>query len=263
MPLKLGPDTLSIDNAKLPFAEQIEFFKSKAGLQVGTDYFDDVEPSFHRRGFMVAGAQKAGLLSDLYDATLEVIEQGQSIDWFRKRFDSIVETHGWAHRGAPGIRAATIYDTNMATSYARGRDIQLADPELRAARPYLQYNIGQAENHRPLHVAWNGLTLRFDDPWWDAHRPVKAWRCHCWVRAVAEPTPGKDSAPPESFYEHIDRRGETHTLPAGVDYGFETGKGWQPEPKNYPPPIAKALEKELKAVAAEPAAEWRPAATTK
>jgi hypothetical protein len=255
MPLKLGPDTLSIDNAKLPFAEQIEFFKSKAGLKVGTDYFDDVEPGFHRRGFMVAGAQKAALLSDLYDATLEVIEQGQSIDWFRKRFDAIVETHGWAHRGAPGIRAATIYDMNMASSYARGRYEQLMDPELLAVRPYWRYELGQAENHRPLHASWAGLTLRYDDPWWQVHRPVRAWRCHCWVSAVAEPTPGKDSAPPDTFYQVTDRHGEIHTLPAGVDYGCEAGENWKPDPKNYADPIAKALEDELTKVATEPPAE--------
>jgi uncharacterized protein with gpF-like domain len=243
--LETGPETTSITNAKLPFAEQIAFFRGKEGVNVGTDYFDDVLPTFHERGWMVAGAQKAGLLSDLYDAMAEVIEEGQSIEWFRKRFEQLVETHGWVHRGKPGVRAATIYDTNMSTSYARGRDVQLADPDLRAARPYLEYNVGQAEHHRPLHLSWAGLTLRYDDPWWEAHRPVKAWRCHCWVRAVAAPTPGKDAAPAETYYEHTDRHGEVHTLPAGVDYGFEAGKPWEPDPAQYPKPIAKALQEEL------------------
>ena len=244
MALIATPDTLSIDNAKLPFAEQIAFFRSKAGLHIPTEHYDDISAAEHQRAFAVAQAMRADVLADLYAAVEEAIAEGQSIDWFRQQFDEIAATRKWQYKGAPGWRALTIYQTNMLTSYARGRDAQLADPDLRAERPWLEYNIGPAEHHREMHKSWAGMTLRYDDPWIEVHRPVKAYGCHCWLRAVRKPTPGRDVAPPDKLYEVVDRHGEVHTLPVGVDYGFHGGD-YAPDPKNYPAPIGKALEQAL------------------
>lgn len=246
MALNASAETLSIDNARLPFAEQIAFFVGKKGLHLPSEHYDDIQAEEHERAFAVANAQKADLLADFYTAVEEFIVEGQSIQWFREQFDEIVKSHGWGHTGDAAFRTRTIYETNMLTSYAKGRDAQLADPDLRAARPFLEYNIGPAEHHRPLHVSWAGLTLHFDDPWIEAHRPVKAWGCHCWLRAVAEPTPGRSSAPKEHFYEHEDRWGETHRIPAGVDYGFHRSGDWQPDMRDYPAPIAADLKAALK-----------------
>jgi uncharacterized protein with gpF-like domain len=245
MPLIASPETLSLDNAKLPFEEQIAFFKGKAGLHIPTQHFDDIATEEHEHAFVVANAQKADLLADFYHAVETAIADGQSIDWFRKQFDAIQAKHGWVHTGDASFRTRTIYDTNMTTSYARGRDAQLADPDLRAVRPYLEYNIGPAEHHRVIHQSWAGTTLRYDDPWIEAHRPVKAWGCHCWLRAVRNPTPGRDTAPKESTYEVTDRHGVPHTIPMGVDYGFHTD-GWKPDLRDYPKPIAADLKAALK-----------------
>jgi uncharacterized protein with gpF-like domain len=237
--------TASIDHAQLPFEEQIAFFRGKEGVNLPTDHFDDVESDIHERAFVIAGARKADLLTDFYNDVLAAITSGKSIDWFRDQFNAIAEKHGWVYKGSASFRTRTIYETNMLTSYARGRDAQLADPELRAARPYLEYNLGAAEHHRLLHASWAGLTLRYDDPWIEAHRPVKAWGCHCYLRAVAEPTPGRDVAPKESTYEYTDRHGDTHTIPAGVDYGFHKSGEWTPDYRNYPPAIAEALRADV------------------
>ena len=244
MPLIASPETLSIDNAKLPFAEQIAFFRGKKGLKIPTEHFDDIETDEHQRAFVVAQAQKADMLTDFYNAVDEAITEGQSIDWFRSQFDDIVKKNGWVYNGSASFRTRTIYETNMLTSYARGRDAQLADPDLRAARPYLEYNLGAAEHHRPVHVSYAGITLPYDDPWIAVHRPVCAWGCHCWLRAVANPTPGKDKAPRESSYEYTDRWGEIHAIPVGVDYGFH--HDFKPDKRDYPTPIGKALDQAIK-----------------
>ena len=91
MPLIASPETLSIDNAKLPFAEQIAFFRGKKGLKIPTEHFDDIETDEHQRAFVVAQAQKADMLTDFYNAVDEAITEGQSIDWFRSQFDDIVK----------------------------------------------------------------------------------------------------------------------------------------------------------------------------
>ncbi|SMF94312.1 Phage Mu protein F like protein [Methylomagnum ishizawai] len=247
MALNADAETLSIDNARLPFAEQIDFFRKKRGNYIPTEHFDDVEAEVHERAFVVANGKAADLLADFHGSVLAAMEDGQGIDWFRQEFDKIAAKHGWAYNGSASFRTRTIYETNMLTSYARGRDAQLADPDLRAARPYLKYNIGPAENHRPLHVSWNGLTLRHDDPWIETHRPVKAYGCHCYLSAVAEPTPGRDKAPKESTYTYTDREGRDHIIPAGVDYGFQkSGDGpWKPDYRAYPEGIGKALEQAI------------------
>ena len=245
MALNISPEALSIDNAKLPFAEQIIFFKGKAGLHLPTQHFDDIETEAHERAFVVAQATKADLLADFYEAVSSAIADGNGIEWFRSQFDEIAEKHGWVYNGSASFRTRTIYETNMLTSYARGRDAQLADPELRKDRPFLEYMLGAAENHRPLHMSWAGLTLLADDPWIEAHRPVKAWGCHCWLRAVAAPTMGRDKAPKEQTYDYADRHGELHHIPVGVDYGFHTTGDWQPDPKDYPGQIGHDLKAAL------------------
>lgn len=45
---------------------------------------------------------------------------------------------------------------------------QMADPELRKRRPYGVYRHGDA-HPRPQHLAWNGIALPLDDPWWESH----------------------------------------------------------------------------------------------
>ena len=48
-----------------PFTEQVAFFRNKMGNRVPTQAWDDLTGAEHDRAFMVAGAVKADLLSDL------------------------------------------------------------------------------------------------------------------------------------------------------------------------------------------------------
>ncbi|MFM8332126.1 MAG: phage minor head protein [Candidatus Methylumidiphilus sp.] len=246
MPININPGDLSVDNAKLPFREQIDFFLGKEGLKLPTEYWDDIKGEEHDTAFVVAGAQKADLLSDFYDAVLEAIDEGQTLAWFQKEFDHIVARHGWEHNGAADWRARIIYQTNLSVSYAKGRDEQLADPDLRAALPFCTYHLGNSLHHRAEHAAWDGLTLPWDHPFWALHDPVKAWGCNCWKSAAAGPVEGKSTAPREQYYEHVDRWGEVHTLPKGVDYGWDrSGSKWKPDLRKYPEPIAKSLKSDI------------------
>ncbi|BBL70337.1 phage minor head protein [Methylogaea oryzae] len=229
MPLKLGQDGAGF-NARgdgpfnLPFQEQIAFFQQK--LDLPTRHYDDILQAQHDRSFVVAGAMKADLLADLRGAVDRAISEGKSIQWFREQFDGIVEKHGWAYKGERDWRTRVIYKTNMSASYAAGRWAQLNDPDLLKSRPYWKYVHNDTVTHpRPLHVAWSGLTLRHDDPWWLAHFPPCGWGCRCRVTAVAESTPGRDTAPDDGTWEKVDRWGEVHSIPRGVDYGWDYAPG--------------------------------------
>ncbi|AUB81444.1 phage minor head protein [Candidatus Thiodictyon syntrophicum] len=171
----------------LPFAEQIAFFKAK--LNLPTEHWDDLLGAAHDRAFVVAGATKADLIADLNTAVLKGIEQGTTLAEFARDFDALVEKHGWTGWTGEGSaagrawRTEVIYSTNLRTSYAAGRWAQIQAGK--ADRPYLLYRHSDGVlDPRPEHLAWDGLALPVDDPFWQTHYPPNGWGCQCRVFAV-------------------------------------------------------------------------------
>jgi hypothetical protein len=217
----LESDTLSI---KLPFEEQIAFFKQK--LNLPSAKWDDVLNAAHDRAFMVAGAMGADLLSDLRAAVDAAVEDGESLQQFRKRFWVAVESanwRGWTGDESPDRRrwrTRLIYTTNLNSSYAAGREVQLNDPELLELRPYWTYlHADGIENPRPPHVAWHGLTLHYTHEFWRAHSPPNGWGCHCRKKASSK-----------KQYEEAVRqgRGPEAAPPAGDVRGIDEGFRYSP-----------------------------------
>lgn len=235
-----------ITNVLLPFAEQIAFFKGK--LNLPTEKWDDILTTAHDQAFVVAGAQNADMLQDLRDAVDGAISEGQSIQKFRESFDAIVEKYGWSYTGARDWRTRVIYRTNMSTSYAAGRNRQMQRFE------FWQYKHNDSAAHpRPLHQSWDGLVLPKSDPWWQTHFPPNGWGCGC--RAVAM-TPGearaagKTVAPDDGTYTKTGSDGTVHTIPRGIDYGFDyapgaPGNAWEPDYGRYAPELADALRQHV------------------
>jgi hypothetical protein len=111
------------------------------------------------------------------------------------------------------------------------------------------YRVGNSQRHRQEHLAWEGLILPKDDPWWNSHYPPNGWGCKCWTMAVSEErkqrleksgitvppsvdgTPGytaavQTKAPPvtyKTFYN--ERKGTVERVPAGVDPAFNWNVG--------------------------------------
>lgn len=235
MPLKLSPTQIAF-NARgdgtfsLPFQEQIDFFRQK--LNLPTEQYDDILGAAHDRAFVVAGAMKADLLNDLRGAVDKAIADGKSIQWFRKEFAGIVQQHGWqgwtGSDTKPGRdwRTRVIYSTNLSASYAAGRYAQLTHPDLLQSRPYWEYvHNDTVRNPREIHKKWDGTVLRYDDPWWQTHFGPNGYGCQCGVRAVTGDKYKGLPAPDDGTYEKIDRNGEVHTLPKGVDYGWDYAPG--------------------------------------
>ena len=77
------------------FPEQVAYFRQKLGNLVPTQFWDDMLAADHDTGFMVAGAMKADLLTDLAAAVDKAITEGRGIEDFRRDFKAIVAKHGW------------------------------------------------------------------------------------------------------------------------------------------------------------------------
>lgn len=226
-----------------PFPEQIAFFRQKLGNLVPTHAWDDIEAEAHDQAFMVAGAAKADLLTDLATAMDKAISQGRGIEEFRKDFKSIVATNGWTGWTGEGSikgeawRVKTIYRTNSYTSYAAGRHAQLLDGNF----AYWIYRHGESKEPRPQHLSWNGVALEPGHAFWRTHYPPSDWGCSCYVvgassaRMVARLGGDLSKALPDNW-RSID-------LKTGQMVGI--GKGWGYAPGASVAETVNALAKKI------------------
>lgn len=176
--------------------EALAYIKNKT-LKVSFSY-KDVWHEEHATAFTVAKAMQVDVLSDMKKAVEKAIEDGQSFEHFKKNIKPILQQKGWwgkkdmvdpvtgeivtAQLGSDR-RLKTIYNVNLRSAYQKGQyDATMASD----LHPYLMYCVGNSKRHREQHLAWNGLILPKDDPWWDAHLPPNGYGCKCYTRAVTE-----------------------------------------------------------------------------
>lgn len=222
------PDILT-QYAGRPFDQAIAYFRDK--LSMPSEHWDDLWKQMHTKAFTVAGAMQDELLEDLRSAVDKALAEGTTLDEFRDAFDDIVGAYGWVYKGGRNWRSNVIYGTNLRTAYQSGRYRQMADPDVTQLRPYWQYRHGDSVNPREQHLAWDGLILRWDDPWWSTHYPPNGWGCRCRVVTLSERDLGRmgrtgpDTAPAMNYREWTDRDGKVHQVPQGIDPGWDYNVG--------------------------------------
>lgn len=213
--------------------EAIDFFRNKT--RIPTRAWTDLWQQQHSAGFMIAGAQSDALLADFQGAIDDAIARGETLDAFRKRFDSIVEEHGWSYNGSRNWRSQVIFDTNMRMAYSAGQWQQIQ--RVKEQRPYLRYVAVMDNRTRPEHAAWHNTVLPADDPWWQTHFPPNGWRCRCTVQSLNERDLERyglqvaDAAPASAMVARAintpDGR-RTVMVPKGIDPGFAYRPGQMP-----------------------------------
>lgn len=232
-------------NFELPFAEQIAYLKQK--IRIPTDNWQDIYGAAHDRAFVVAGATKAELLTDLHNAVIKAASEGMSLGQFSKAFDGIVSKHGWADlandKEYRAWRAKTIYDTNLRMSHAAGRYNQMTRPDVLQAFPIWEYVHRTLENPRLLHKAWNGTLLYANDPWWSVHYPPQGFGCKCTVYARPASYADQVEDAPIDEYETVKWQGKDIRTPKGVQagFGYVPNVDWYPNLDRYPQAISKQL----------------------
>lgn len=212
------------------FEEKIAFFRDKLRLPTAT--WTDLWQQQHAKAFVVAGAMKDELLADFQTAVAKGIAGESTLEDFRKEFDAIVKKHGWSYNGGRNWRSKVIYDTNLRSAYSAGRYKQMQS--IKRTRPYWMYKHSIAvENAREQHLAWDGLVLKADDPWWDVHYPPNGWGCQCYVVTLSDTELQAkgltlDEAPPTVWGEKVvgvRTNPRTVKVADGVDAGFAYNVG--------------------------------------
>lgn len=214
-----------------PFQAQIDYLRAKLALP--TERWGQIEAAAHDRAFTVAGAAKADLVADLQAAMVQRATDGRGLEAFRRDFKAIVAKHGWTgwtgEDSAEGRawRTRVIYQTNMATSYAAGRRAQMLEPGYLRLRPFWRYIHSDTVLHpREEHLAWHGLTLPHDHPFFKTHFAPNGIGCQCRIVAVSA-REGEASAraglgePPEGWDAIDPKTG----APVGIGKGFDHAPG--------------------------------------
>lgn len=211
-----------------PFNAQVAAYRLRLRELRPTFGAADPRYSQHDRAFMVAGAVKADLLADLAAAVDKAIVDGTGFEAFKKDFRSIVEKRGWHGWTGEGTkrgeewRMRTIYRTNIRTAYMAGRHAQLVDGNY----TYWIYIHSGAAHPRLNHLAWDGVALPPDHPFWAAHFPPNGWGCGCTVEGARSDAGIRrmggdpDKSLPDDWASLDPRTG----LPSGI------GRGWSNSP---------------------------------
>ena len=231
----------------VPSREAVRHFRAK-GFHIGHHWLD-TDAATHLESFTVAKAANLDLLRDIRAAVDRALAEGVSWEDFRAELQPLLEHRGWWGRRemrdprtgetrevqlGSSRRLRTIFRTNLATAYARGKweRIERTAEDL----PFLRYVAVNDERTRPDHSAWHGVILPVTDEWWRTHYPPNGWGCRCVVEQLDADDierRGYEVLPTRPAYEgqtrawHNERTGEDVRVPVGVDPGWDHNVGRQ------------------------------------
>lgn len=232
--------------------EAIRFFRQK-GYRIGFDY-RDVWQQEHQAAFTVAKAMQLDLLMEIRGYVDAALADGTTLATFQQELMPRLVKRGWwgqqemtdPDTGETKVvqlgsarRLEVIFDTNMATAYSEGQWERIQRNQ--QLFPFLEYVRSASSHPRHTHLAYAGLVLPANDPFWQSHLPIKEWGCKCSVIQHTQRMLDREgltvgTAPPEVMRDMVNKRtGEVMQVPVGVDPAF-----------NYPPGGRRAhLEKML------------------
>lgn len=173
--------------------EVLEYWRQK-GLRPAFDW-RDVWGKEHDAAFSAAKVMRTDVLAAMQEELDAALTEGLTYEQFVERIKPRLQKLGWWEphtvrdpktgkraKVDPPKRIRLIFDTNLRVARAAGQWDRIE--RQKKLRPYLLYQIGPAERHREQHVAWHGLLLPVDDPFWRVGMPPNGFNCHCHVRSV-------------------------------------------------------------------------------
>lgn len=186
------PDT---QNLRLPDIAALKFLQNKT-LRIGYSHYD-IWLYEHAVAFTVAKMMQADLLNDTRQLLEQSLKNGTGFHDFKQQIMPHLMKKGWwgkqeminPHTGQKELvqlgsvrRLRTIFHTNLQTAHASARweRIQANKEDM----PYLKYIASHAENKRKSHMAFYGLILPVDDPFWQKNYPPNGYGCQCSVRQL-------------------------------------------------------------------------------
>ncbi|TRB03057.1 MULTISPECIES: phage minor head protein [Rhizobium/Agrobacterium group] len=250
-----------IRKALTPPAGVVRYFDGKTNAPAFS--WLDVWAEEHAYKFTVAKAVELDVLNAFRSTVSHAMTTGRGYEnWKLDIQKELVKLGWWGPRmisDPEGIdpdrmvnfasdrRLKTIFWSNMNSARAAGQ-WERAQRSKRVL-PYVLYVRTTSADPRPEHLAWVGLILPIDHPFWRTHWPPNGWMCKCQVRMISDREAktligtkrviGKDEdgndisiwytdelpeLGPDVAYRNR-RTGEISMVPAGIDAGWATNPG--------------------------------------
>lgn len=248
--------------------DAIKYFRKK-GLK-GTFDWRDMLAEEHDAAFTVAKMMDTDLLKTVQDKLASALENGTTMAQFKAELIPELQKAGWwgkrdvidpktgrvvkAQLGSAS-RLETIFRTNMQSAYSVGRWLMIERNAKTA--PYLMYDAVDDGRTRSEHAAQDNKVYPVTSPFWDEWHPPNGWNCRCGVVQLSADDLAdyglKVSNPPKikRYVWKNPRNGQSHSIPEGIDPGFNYNPGKAPSP-------SKRRVGSLKELAAQKTADLPP-----
>lgn len=225
-----------------PPKEAVEWLK-KRGIKPAATW-QEAWGEEHRFAFYVAHMMEKDLLKDIWDGLEDALQSGATFrQWATdEQVKETFDKSGWTDYGGTAeetpYRLRTIYDTNMRT--ARSAGALERQQSVKDLFPYAIANLGPSKVHREEHEEWEGLCVRVDGAFFQAHVFPCGFGCKCWWEYVSQDRAQEVgiSEPAFGYDEWEDDDGHKALAPEGVMPGF--GRN----PLEYREQVLRQLEQE-------------------
>jgi hypothetical protein len=203
----------------------------------------DVWQEEHLNAFVVAKGMTADILTDIHQAMVTAVKEGQTPERFAAELTPLLQAKGWWGKqsqvdpetgeqqlvtlGTPR-RLRVIYDTNMRMAHSAGRWARIMQSA--STRPFLQYHHTPQEHPRPMHLAWDKITLPVTHAFWKTHWTPNGWGCKCYVTSLRKATvTSEEDLKAKGAYDQVPwrnkRTGKVELVSKGIDPGFDYNVG--------------------------------------
>ncbi|MDE5833747.1 MAG: minor capsid protein, partial [Desulfovibrio sp.] len=197
------------------------------------DEAKELSEAARARAFYVTGLMQKDLVDKVSQALREALENGETLEEFKKRIPEIIQKQGWKD-----YRIETIFRTNMQTAYSAGRYAKME--AVKKTRPYWQYLAIMDKRTRPSHAVLHEKVYPADHEFWDSNYPPNGFRCRCAVRTLSERQVGSEGLtvekemPKPQFWTDPATNQQHYVQFPGAEKGFRNNpaKEWL-EGKNF------------------------------
>jgi SPP1 gp7 family putative phage head morphogenesis protein len=166
------------DWTRLPFDEAVAYLKAKKSIT--REEFDQLEREARGAAFTVTGINKLDILQHVLDSLVRATQEGGTLKEFAAGFDDVLATAGID--SLDPWRVETIFRTNVASAYGRGRWEQLTDRDVADEVWGWRYRTAGDDRVRPEHAALEGSVFKLGEG--DVYFPPWSYQCRCFDEAV-------------------------------------------------------------------------------
>ena len=169
----------------LPWDEAVAAFVSRKAMS--PEEFYRLSDDARQRGFTATRLLTESLRDRAKSELERVIAEGGDLQSFVAAMVDEGVTLGVG--GADIGYLDNVFTTNVLGAYGAGRYRAILDPDVRRARPFVQYRTAGDSRVRESHKKLDGKVFRTDDASWRPAAPPNGFRCRCGIVTLAADNP--------------------------------------------------------------------------